>query len=1026
MLPTGKTVATRHIISYAVAKSDQFAGDSSQSRKLQQKILHISPLLEAFGNAKTCRNDNSSRFGKLVEIYVNVRSNQIQGAEIVHYLLEKSRVVKCEPGERNYHIFYALVHAARANSGLQQLTKLRASSARSNAYSYLTAEEDDSDAGRFKDVDCILESIGITEEGREEVWKLLAAILHLGNIGFQENAASGVCDVMDEEALHNAATLLGIEEASLKVRLSQRKVMETMKSLSVEECRDARDALAKALYGSLFDWLVAHMNEALGQTRDSASEAVPTDARSLSVLDIFGFESFEKNSFEQLCINYCNEKLHSFFLEEIVVGEMAVYKAEGISFPKIEFTNRGIVDTLENRGGVFSLLDEQTRIVRGSDDAFLNRIKHLSIAMSAAEHDANTLSFPSPKEVRKGASQTAFTLKHYAGPVAYDAEKFLSKNRDALGQDLIDIAHSTVSPFVRDLLVPYETSQSARKTVAGQFRSQLRVLFEKLSSAKQHYIRTILPNDNKAADDFQQEKVLQQLAYSGLLAVCKVRKLGFPFRQTYDSFFDDFSCLVGHSAASTTELIDRLVAKQVLDDKAFARGKTSLFLRAEASAELQSQRKELIAASAKRIQKVARGYQARMSFSIIQSALELFRKVVADVEVDAVEDSIKLFPTGVSGGVVQLVLKELAAVENVIMLKLVLGSSMVEEEQCMAVKTLRSKLQRRSDVFETLETALEEGALEKVNAVLTTQADVLESTTLSERASAFVEEEERKIQERLKKEEELRRKKKEEEEELKRIKKKEEEELKRKLKLEEEERRRLRLEEEKRRLVEEEAKRRRELEEAARLRKRLSEQEKRSARFVIAAESEMEAKNEDEAERDEREEDKAKAALMEPEDDDEIEIIQPAEVAAEVSLERVPPTRAVEATNGVITRNNSSDTSADDSETRSTSTNASDQSQKGAESTMDRFLKPVKVLKARRKLRKALRVNEIIMLTTAIQYCKEHQITKEQSLLPLIQETKSAIMEIMRQHNEQMRREQMLKRKLAAKTIMVDNVPLVR
>ena len=992
-----------------MAKSDQYAGDADHSRKLQQKILDISPLLEAFGNAKTCRNDNSSRFGKLVEIFVDVRSKQIQGAEIVHYLLEKSRVVKCEAGERNYHIFYALVKAATANPQLQELTKLNSAS----SYAFLTAVEDESDHRRFQNIAGILESIGIKDSAAEEVWKLLAAVLHLGNIGFTETKTNSTCGVTGGLALQHAAAMLSVDEESLRERLTQRQVLEATKPLSVEECCDARDALAKALYSSMFDWLVAHMNVALGEMKRNSSAA--GELRSLSVLDIFGFESFEKNSFEQLCINYCNEKLHSFFLEEIILGEMEVYKTEEISFPKIEFTNKGIVDTLENRGGVFSLLDEQTRIVRGSDGAFLNRIKHLSIAMAAAaDQPVQALTFPSPKQVRNGASETAFTLRHYAGTVEYDADKFLSKNKDALGADLIGIAHATTSSFVRELLLPFETAKTARKTVAGQFRAQLRVLFQKLSSAEQHYIRTILPNDVKAAGDFRQEKVLEQLAYSGLLAVCKVRKLGFPFRRSYDAFFNDFSCLVANSATSADELVDNLLAADLLRKDTFARGKTSIFLRGEVANELQQLRKELVTRSAKTIQKVVRGSAARRAFRHVKEVLREIRTALVALDATAVKATLSKLPMDIGGGSIKLVLHELVSVEDTTILNIVLGSAVVMNQEGTSINGLRDALQHKARVLSDVESALLGTDLERTKALLSSYEDVLEGTAVRGRARSFVVEEEEKIREKLRKEEEERQKRLKEEEERKR-------------RAEEEEQRRLLLEEEQRRKEMEEKKRKRELEEAARLRKQLSEQEKRSKRelAVITPEAEEPAEAKLTGRATQQEQEYTANEADDTEEDDEIEIIRPSEVYPEQGVGRIESTRPSEQ-DFAETLDHSSGLQDDNSEVESHDTSTSGNSTTGAESTMDRLLKPVKLLKARRKLRRALRVNEIIMLTTAIQYCKDHQMTKEPSLVPLIQETKSAILEILRQHKEQLRQEQLLKRRFANDSVMIDNVPLVR
>lgn len=1034
----GKTVATSHIISYVVARSNKSTKSEEHVHSLQDKILQLSPLLEAFGNAKTSRNNNSSRFGKLVEIFVDCRTEAIYGAKIVHYLLEKSRVVKCTKGERNYHIFYALVEATKHHDWLSAETGLEYA----ESYKLLGEEQHSTLYGNFDCIVDILRGIGLSHEDMNEVWKLLAAILHLGNIEFSDHNAEELegCQIVDRAPLKKAAGLLGLDENDLASRVTQRKIQDASKSLSAAESRDTRDALAKALYASLFDWLVARTNLSLRKESDNKSAY----ERSFNVLDIFGFESFETNSFEQLCINYCNEKLHTFFLKQIIFAEVEVYKDEGIPIPEISFSNLHVVGTLEKRGGLFSLLDEQTKIVRGTETAFLNRIKHLSIAMSASEESESPLSFPSPKAIRQGKSETTFTIRHFAGPVEYEGQTFLTKNKDALSKDLIALSNVSKSRFVREMLLPFG-DQLGRKTVIGQFRSQLKNLFQKLSSSEQCYVRAILPNSKKAANSFDQKKIIEQLRYSGLLELCKVRKMGYSHRQKHERFHNDFSCLANNEINSAPDLAKHLAWKQIIAKDSFAIGKSFVFLRNDAFSSLQKRRRDCLYVAAVTVQTVWRAHDAQVAYAKAKQSLNLFTQSLINGESLMAIKALEALPLSMRDGGVALMLRELAGCERPDMINSVIESQVVRQYQGCEIGALCTELMKRSDALEAFESALSAGEYDVLKRLLLSEeANILSGASVVLRVKSFVEKEERRREEleleRQRKAAEeaalLRRREEEkrlEEERLKRI--KEEEELKRlekerEAKLEEKRRKLLADEEQAKKL---EAEKRRRILEKENMRHEEDERQRKleEAKSLAVADKLESSQGIDASLPDESTPQKLKSSSERGSRDPEPEPDQEGkqeEDDDEIVMIRGPQTdkTSKESWHESVELSESKTEDSIESEEVASISSEGDSKNPGGENTMGRILRPVKVLKAKRKLKRALKVNEIITLSSAIQYCKDNNITTDPSLAGMLQECKASIMAILRQHKEQLQQEARLKQKLAKEKVVVNRAPLVR
>ncbi|AEE76313.1 myosin 1 [Arabidopsis thaliana] len=527
----GKTETAKIAMQYLAA----LGGGSG----IEYEILKTNPILEAFGNAKTLRNDNSSRFGKLIEIHFS-ESGKISGAQIQTFLLEKSRVVQCAEGERSYHIFYQL--CAGASPALRE--KLNLTSAheykylgQSNCYSINGVD----DAERFHTVKEALDIVHVSKEDQESVFAMLAAVLWLGNVSFtvidNENHVEPVADESflfhslgswcwkQECLLHNmclstVAKLIGCNINELTLTLSKRNMRvrndTIVQKLTLPQAIDARDALAKSIYSCLFDWLVEQINKSLAVGKRRTG-------RSISILDIYGFESFDKNSFEQFCINYANERLQQHFNRHLFKLEQEEYIQDGIDWTRVDFEdNQNCLSLFEKKPlGLLSLLDEESTFPNGTDLTLANKLKQHLQSNSCFRGDKGKL----------------FTVVHYAGEVTYETTGFLEKNRDLLHSDSIQLLSSCScllpQAFASSMLIQSEKpvvgplykaggADSQRLSVATKFKSQLFQLMQRLGNTTPHFIRCIKPNNIQSPGVYEQGLVLQQLRCCGVLEVlCK-------------------------------------------------------------------------------------------------------------------------------------------------------------------------------------------------------------------------------------------------------------------------------------------------------------------------------------------------------------------------------------------------------------------------------------------------------------------------------------------------------------------------
>uniref|UniRef100_A0A1J3EUI7 Myosin-2 n=1 Tax=Noccaea caerulescens TaxID=107243 RepID=A0A1J3EUI7_NOCCA len=593
----GKTETAKFAMQYLAALGGGSCG-------VEYEILKTTCILEAFGNAKTSRNANSSRFGKLIEIHFSAMG-KICGAKLETFLLEKSRVVQLFNGERSYHVFYEL--CAGASPILKERLKLKTAS----EYTYLSQSDcltidGIDDAQKFHKLLEALDIVQIPKEHQERVFALLAAVLWLGNVSFRITDNENHVEVVADEAVTNAAMLMGCNSEELMVVLSTRKLQAgtdcIAKKLTLRQATDMRDGIAKFIYANLFDWLVEQINIALevGKSRTG---------RSISILDIYGFESFKNNSFEQFCINYANERLQQHFNRHLFKLEQEEYEEDGIDWTKVEFVdNQECLDLIEKKPiGLLSLLDEESNFPKATDLTFANKLK---------QHLKTNSCF-------KGERGRAFRVNHYAGEVLYDTNGFLEKNRDPLPADLINLLSSCdchllklFSSKMRDKSQkPLMLSDSTNQTVGTKFKGQLFKLMNTLENTSPHFIRCIKPNSKQLSRVYEEDLVLQQLRCCGVLEVVRISRSGYPTRLTHQEFSGRYGFLLSDKRLSQDPLsVSIAVLKQYdVHPEMYQVGYTKLYLRTGQIGIFEDRRKKVLQGIVG-LQKHFRGHLSRGYF----------------------------------------------------------------------------------------------------------------------------------------------------------------------------------------------------------------------------------------------------------------------------------------------------------------------------------------------------------------------------------------------------------------------------
>ncbi|XP_010937148.1 myosin-17 isoform X2 [Elaeis guineensis] len=601
----GKTETTKMLMRYLA-----YLGGRSgvEGRTVEQQVLESNPVLEAFGNAKTIRNNNSSRFGKFVEIQFD-KSGRISGAAIRTYLLERSRVCQINDPERNYHCFYLLCAAPP-----EDIAKYKLGNPRS--FHYLNQSncfelDGVNDSHEYLATRRAMDIVGISEQEQEAIFRVVAAILHLGNIEFAKGPEIDSSVIKDEKSrfhLNMTAELLvcdakGLEDALIKrVMVTPEEVIT--RSLDPASAIVSRDGLAKTLYSRLFDWLVDKINVSIGQDPNSKSL--------IGVLDIYGFESFKCNSFEQFCINFTNEKLQQHFNQHVFKMEQEEYTKEEINWSYIEFVdNQDVLDLIEKKpGGIIALLDEACMFPKSTHETFAQKLYQMF---------KNNKRFSKPK-----LSRTDFTISHYAGEVTYQANQFLDKNKDYVVAEHQDLLNASNCPFVAGLFppLPEETSKSSKfSSIGSRFKLQLQSLMETLSSTEPHYIRCVKPNNLLKPAIFENFNIIHQLRCGGVLEAIRISCAGYPTRRTFYEFLHRFGVLAPEVLEGNND--DKVACQKILDKmglKGYQIGKTKVFLRAGQMAELDARRAEVLGRAARIIQRQIRTYIARKEFLMLRKA----------------------------------------------------------------------------------------------------------------------------------------------------------------------------------------------------------------------------------------------------------------------------------------------------------------------------------------------------------------------------------------------------------------------
>ncbi|KAM4790727.1 unconventional myosin-VIIa isoform 1-T1 [Cyanocitta cristata] len=635
----GKTESTKLILQFLAAISGQHSW-------IEQQVLEANPILEAFGNAKTIRNDNSSRFGKYIDIHFNKRG-AIEGAKIEQYLLEKSRVCRQAQDERNYHVFYCMLR------GMTMEQKKKLGLGKATDYNYLamgncTTCDGRDDSKEYANIRSAMKVLMFTDTENWEISKLLAAILHMGNLQYEARTYDNLdaCEVVQSASLITAATLLEVEPQDVMNCLTSRTIItrgETVSTpLSMEQALDVRDAFVKGIYGRLFVWIVEKINAAIYRP---PSQELKSIRRSIGLLDIFGFENFTVNSFEQLCINFANENLQQFFVRHVFKLEQEEYNLENINWQHIEFTdNQDALDMIAIKPmNIISLIDEESKFPKGTDATMLYKLN--------SQHKLNTNYIPP-----KNNYETQFGINHFAGIVYYETKGFLEKNRDTLHGDIIQLVHSSKNKFIKQIFqadvamflcgyasstfgqspspTPTPKGAETRKrspTLSSQFKRSLELLMRTLSVCQPFFVRCIKPNEYKKPMLFDRELCVRQLRYSGMMETIRIRRAGYPIRYTFVEFVDRYRVLMpgvkpAYKQGDLRGTCQRIAEAVLGKDDDWQIGKTKIFLKDHHDMLLEIERDKAITDKVILIQKVVRGYKDRSNFLKVRNSVLMIQR----------------------------------------------------------------------------------------------------------------------------------------------------------------------------------------------------------------------------------------------------------------------------------------------------------------------------------------------------------------------------------------------------------------
>ncbi|XP_061569990.1 myosin-6-like [Cololabis saira] len=622
----GKTVNTKRVIQYfASIAAATGKKDPSQEKKgtLEDQIIQANPALEAFGNAKTIRNDNSSRFGKFIRIHFGV-SGKLSSADIETYLLEKSRVTYQLKAERDYHIFYQILSQQKP----ELLDMLLITN---NPYDYQYISQGETTVKSINDseelmlTDSAFDVLGFTQEEKNGIYKLTGAIMHYGNMKFKQKQREEQGEPDGTEDVDKVAYLMGLNSADLIKGLCHPRVKVgnewVTKGQSVQQINYSIGALAKSVYEKMFLWMVIRINQSL-DTKQPRQYFI-------GVLDIAGFEIFDFNTFEQLCINYTNEKLQQFFNHHMFVLEQEEYKKEGIVWEFIDFGMdlAACIELIEKPMGIMSILEEECMFPKASDSTFKAKLYD--------NHLGKSPNFQKPRIV-KGRPEAHFSLVHYAGTVDYNIGNWLVKNKDPLNETVVGLYQKSTLKLLGVLFAGYAGADSAAdakgkgakkkgssfQTVSALHRENLNKLMTNLRSTHPHFVRCIIPNESKTPGAMENPLVMHQLRCNGVLEGIRICRKGFPNRIQYGDFKQRYRIL-NPNAIPEGQFIDnkkaaeKLLGSLDIDHEQYRLGHTKVFFKAGLLGVLEEMRDDRLALIITGIQARARGHLARVEFQKI-------------------------------------------------------------------------------------------------------------------------------------------------------------------------------------------------------------------------------------------------------------------------------------------------------------------------------------------------------------------------------------------------------------------------
>ncbi|XP_075850961.1 LOW QUALITY PROTEIN: putative uncharacterized protein MYH16 [Microcebus murinus] len=609
----GKTENTKKVIQY-FANIGGTGKPSDKKGSLEDQIIQANPVLEAFGNAKTTRNNNSSRFGKFIRIHFGT-TGKLAGADIESYLLEKSRVISQQAAERGYHIFYQILSNKKPEL-VESLLLVP------NAKQYhwvsqgVTVVDNMDDGEELQITDIAFDVLGFSAEEKIGVYKLTGGIMHFGNMKFKQKPREEQAEVDTTEVADKVAHLMGLNSGELQKGITRPLVKVgnefVQKGQNMDQCHNSIGALGKAIYDKMFKWLVVRINKTLD-----------TKMRRqffIGVLDIAGFEIFEFNSFEQLCINFTNEKLQQFFNHHMFVLEQEEYKREGIEWVFIDFglDLQACIDLLEKPMGIFSVLEEQCVFPKATDATFK--------AALYDNHLGKSSNFLKPKGGKGKGPEAHFELIHYAGTVSYNITGWLEKNKDPLNETVVGLFQKSSLGLLALLFKEEEAPAGTKKqkrgssfiTVSNFYREQLNKLMATLHSTAPHFVRCIVPNEFKQSGVVDAHLIMHQLACNGVLEGIRICRKGFPNRLQYPEFKQRYQVLnpnvIPQGFVDNKKASELLLGSIGLDTNEYKIGHTKVFFRVGILAKLEDMRDERLAKIMTMLQCRLRGFLMRVEF----------------------------------------------------------------------------------------------------------------------------------------------------------------------------------------------------------------------------------------------------------------------------------------------------------------------------------------------------------------------------------------------------------------------------